>query len=366
MTDEMTMLRDAGTELDPPGEPSAALRGRVVAGFVADAEFVADDGAAGVPTESPRAVSGDVIRMRRPLGRRLALVGGVAAALAGALVLAPTLGLGGSGDGEQPSLVIDAAAAAVLQDAAAAEAEHEPWAPRPDQFVYRKYVDTHYVMSQELDGSGTESLETTHSEDWLSVDGLHTGLSKGWTEPGVSYPDGDRGSERLTPCAEDTESWCMNVQAYPSDLPTDGDAEVMLQYLRANPKPGPEPVPADWPEPFPDTGTFERAEELLALGSLPPQARSAVFGAIALIPGVTVTGDAVDAAGRPGVAVGFTFATEERHELIFDGETNEFLGFRQLWAPDQLADGVPATEAGASWELALLESGLVDKVGQKP
>ncbi|MEU4387574.1 CU044_5270 family protein [Promicromonospora sp. NPDC023805] len=349
MNDEMTMLRAAGTDLDPPGGAPAALRERVVAGFVAD-------GGAGAPD---RAVAGDVIRMPRPWGRRVALVGGVAAALTGAMVLGPTLG--GSGDGEQPGLGIDAAAAAVLQDAAAAEAEQEPWAPRPDQFVYTKSVSSYYEMSD-----GVEVLTTGSDETWTSVDGLHTGLSEGWTEPNELYPDGRRGSEQLTPCAEGDESWCADLPAYPQDLPTDGDVDVMLQYLRDNAVPTLDPYPTEWPEAIPDTGTFERAEELLALGSLPPQARSAVFGAVALISGVTVTGETADAAGRPGIAVGFTYAQGTRDELIFDEETNEFLGFRQLWAPDKLADGVPATEDGAMYDVALLESGIVDEVGQKP
>jgi hypothetical protein len=295
--------------------------------------------------------------MRRPWGRRVALVGGVAAALTGALVLGPIAG--GSGDGEQPGLGIDAAAAAVLQDAAAAEAEQEPWAPRPDQFVYTKTVSTHW-SNDGPDGA----LFTGGSETWTSVDGLHTGLSEGWTEPNEVDPDGSRGSEPLTPCAEGTESWCGNFPAYPQDLPTDGDADVMLQYLRDTA--GPPAHAGETGEPFPDTGTFERAEEILALGSAPPQARSAIFGAIALIPGVTVTGDTHDAAGRPGVAVGFTFETEARDELIFDQETNEFLGFRQLWSPEQLAEGLAATDDGASYDVALLESGVVDEVGQKP
>ncbi|WP_369375771.1 CU044_5270 family protein [Promicromonospora sp. Populi] len=296
------------------------------------------------------------------MGRRVALVGGVAAALTGALVLGPTVG--GSGDGEQPVLGIDAAAAAVLQDAAVAEAELEPWAPRPDQFVYRKYVNSYSVQGEGADGSFVQTLNTASTEEWMSVDGLHTGFRTSWIEPGEAYPDGELSEGPLDPCAEGTESWCMNVQAYPPDLPTDGDAEVMLQYLRDNN--GGAPVPDDQPEPFPDTDTFQQAEELLTLGSLPPQSRSAVFGAIALIPGVTVTGDALDVAGRPGTAVGLTFATEARHELIFDSETNEFLGFRQLWSPDDIADGVPASEDGAGWSLALLESGVVDEVGQKP
>jgi hypothetical protein len=302
-------------------------------------------------------------------------VGGVAAVLAAGLVLAPILGgsswpsgligsIGPDGDGPA-SRPVDAAAAAVLRDAARFEAEREPWAPRPDQFVYRKYVESHY-MTREVDGRSVERLAPGRGEDWLSVDGRHPGLTKGWIEPGLSHPAGGRGSESLAPCPEGTRSWCMKVQAYPPDLPVDGDPDAMLRYLRDG-GPGPEALPGGSSGSLPDSGTFEQAEELLALGGLPPQTRSALLAALAQVPGVTVAGDAVDAAGRPGVAVGRTLPSGERHELVLDRGTGELLGLRQLWAPDQLADGgVPATEDGASWELAFLESGVVDRVGQKP
>lgn len=156
------------------------------------------------------------------------------------------------------------------------------------------------------------------------------------------------------------------MQAYPPDLPLDGDPEAMLRYLRDSGL-GPELLPEHGSGSLPDSGTFETAEELLVLGGLPPQARGALLAALAQVPGVTATGDAVDAAGRPGVAVGLTLPSGERHELVLDRGSGELLGLRQLWAPDQLADGgVPATKDGASWELALLRSAVVDRAGQQP
>lgn len=311
-------------------------------------------------------------------GGTMLRAGGVLAVLVAAgLVLAQMLGpvgltgqgglrglIGPDGDGPASSSV-DTAAAAVLRDAARFDAEREPWAPRPDQFVYREYVESHYAV-REVDGRSVERLEPGRGEDWLSVDGRRPGLTRGWIEPGLSNPSGGWGSEPLDPCAENTRSWCTKVQAYPPDLPMDGDGEAMLRYLRDG-ETGREPLPDDGSGPMPGGGTLERAEELLALGGLAPQARSALLAALARVPGLTVTGDVVDAADRPGVAVGFTLASGERHELIFDRGTSEFLGLRQLWAPDQLADGgVPASAGGVSWELALLDSAVVDGVRQKP
>ncbi|MFJ1745457.1 hypothetical protein ACIOJD_04340 [Streptomyces sp. NPDC088116] len=72
-------------------------------------------------------------------------------------------------------------------------------------------------------------------------------------------------------------------------------------------------------------------------GLMPPARSAALYRAAAKIPGVVVIPDAVDAAGRHGVAV--ARANEgERQELIFDKETKQFLGGR-IVAVEDLPDG---------------------------
>jgi hypothetical protein len=65
-------------------------------------------------------------------------------------------------------------------------------------------------------------------------------------------------------------------------------------------------------------------------GPMPPALRSGLFGALALIPGVTNIGLDKDLAGRTGAAITFTDRpTHIRTELIFDPETSALLGERQ-------------------------------------
>jgi hypothetical protein len=75
---------------------------------------------------------------------------------------------------------------------------------------------------------------------------------------------------------------------------------------------------------------FNAIESTFEQGPMPPTLRSGLFGALALIPGVTDIGLDQDLAGRTGAAV--TFTDRYRHirtELIFDPHTSALLGIRQ-------------------------------------
>ncbi|WP_435845812.1 hypothetical protein [Streptomyces exfoliatus] len=87
--------------------------------------------------------------------------------------------------------------------------------------------------------------------------------------------------------------------------------------------------------------------------------RRALPGRRARIPGVTVVDDAVDAAGRHGVAVARTHAGE-RTEWIFDKNTLEFLGERGVMVEDTAwakAGQITATTA-------VLNRGISDEPGE--
>src|SRR5215469_12039535 len=75
----------------------------------------------------------------------------------------------------------------------------------------------------------------------------------------------------------------------------------------------------------PDQEAFTTIGDLLRESIAPPEVSAALFRAAALIPGVTVVPNAVDAAGRPGVAVSFT-SNGEQSEWIFDQQTSQMLG----------------------------------------
>lgn len=75
---------------------------------------------------------------------------------------------------------------------------------------------------------------------------------------------------------------------------------------------------------------FDAIASSFEQGPMPPALRSGLFGALALIPGVTNIGNDQDLAGRTGAAI--TFTDPHHHiltELIFDPQTSALLGIRQ-------------------------------------
>jgi hypothetical protein len=88
-------------------------------------------------------------------------------------------------------------------------------------------------------------------------------------------------------------------------VPSDGNAALAFLYAHSE---------GDNP---PDDQAFTTAAELIQEAYLPPASLSAVFAAAAQSPGVTVTRDVRDAAGRSDIAVGLVTG-EVRQELIFE------------------------------------------------
>jgi hypothetical protein len=103
----------------------------------------------------------------------------------------------------------------------------------------------------------------------------------------------------------------------------------------------------------PDQEAFTTIGDLLRESIVPPDVSAALFRAAALIPGVTVVPNAVDATGRPGVAVSFAY-NGEKSEWIFDKQSLRMLG--EL-------DFVNGT---LTYKSAIITSGLADHAGQVP
>ena len=96
---------------------------------------------------------------------------------------------------------------------------------------------------------------------------------------------------------------------------------------------------------------------------MPSATAAAIYRAAARIPGVTEVDDAVDAAGRHGIAI----AREDtrlglRTEWIFDASTLGYLGERSVLSRDSAMG-----EAGTVFDTrAVLERAVVDRSGQEP
>jgi hypothetical protein len=300
--DDVQLMRELGQDSPlPSADELAPARNWLVAAMAAE--------------HTAGTHQGRRVRRRRPL-RRLMLAGwataGVAAAIAGVLILAPDK-IGG----QVPPANADAAL--VLHKAAAAALTLPDIEPRPDQFVYHKYTDG--------------------SEDWLSADGTLDSLTQGPGGADKHILYGCRNGQRTLVKGDrviGTEP-CRPDPAYRPDLPT--NADDMLAYLNRN-----------------HSGRAGDANaigkdvmELIGWHYLRPQARAALFEAAARIPGLHVVRPATDGAGRAGV--GIAWSSEGKGGLIvFDANSYAYLG----------AGTDPRSMS------ALLQVAIVNQVGQRP
>jgi hypothetical protein len=312
---EMSLLQELGTELDPPDAvPPAGLRTRVLAP---------------PPARRPRIVW------------RLAVAGGLAAALAWGLV-AVGEGRDLQRHGAPAGHSAPRDAAGLLQLAAVAVQQETFTPPRPDQFVFTETK----LPAGKLPGDAPEVWQ-----GWFSVDGTHDGLVYGWHGRPTGYlvagcRDGKQAAIKVEGRPAGPPEDCTPDPAYRTDLPTDADG--MLAWLRAN-NPGKGSDAADFI-------VFKVAGSLLTRDYLTPQTQAAIYQALAKVRGVNLIPDAVDGAGRHGLGVGISLPgaqkdTADKQEsaakltMIFDPKTYAFLG-------------TPTT--------ALVRKAIVDRVGQLP
>jgi hypothetical protein len=216
----------------------------------------------------------------------------------------------------------------VLHNAALAAAAQPALAVRPDQFVYSEVQIRLRVQAKAGNGGSNVSRQL-----WRPVDASRDGLMRNaWmAESEVPVPgcrDGRRrtyygdtepyGSER---CSVDPAS-----APYLSELPTESGA--VLRWLYAH---SPGTVGTR------DSRAFTLASLLLVESYVPPQARAALFDAIARIPG-SRSARSTDADGRPALGVAHDNRADRiTDELLFDPRTYAFRGFRSTSAGTLIA-----------------------------
>ncbi|OSZ61804.1 hypothetical protein OQI_03585 [Streptomyces pharetrae CZA14] len=276
-------------------------------------------------------------RPRRRWLRPALVVGTVAVVTAVALTVAVPAG----GDSPAPP---SSATVALLEDIALA-AEHQGGRYgeiRDDQFVY---IDSKVSYSRTGEGMKTKIPPLHRLEQWHSVDGTREGLMR----------ESGRGEWPRDPEPQPGErnyDYATNYK-HLSTLPT--DADEMYEWLRE--------VGPGYSEQETEQAMFVLVGDLIRSAIVPPEQSAALYRAVARIPGVTVIENAVDAAGRKGVAI----AREDpdnpsRDEWIFDKETYEFLGERTV-ASEDYSD---VKEGTVTSNTAVLRRAVVDKPGQRP
>ncbi|SFB62226.1 hypothetical protein SAMN05216266_13024 [Amycolatopsis marina] len=255
---------------------------------------------------------GTDVDSRRRFGKRarLGLGGaiGIAAAAAAVAVVAPF-------GGQAPSAA--ASAAEILHSAAETARALPDVEPRPDQFVYTK-----------------AAMGKDDYESWMSVDGTHDSLivrNGETTIPGCKNGNRavvDANANEQAPNKKLTEP-CEPNPAIDTSLPADADvifSQIDKQY---------------------GDDVNASAKEILYLidqSHTRSDVRAAIFEAASNIEGLTVVENATDAAGRTGV--GISWSSEGTGGLlIFDADNHTYLG---------------------SEDTAVLDTALVDKIGQRP
>jgi hypothetical protein len=139
-----------------------------------------------------------------------------------------------------------------------------------------------------------------------------------------------------------------------ASLPTDPDALLKLLYARTRVDEGESEEQA----------VFSKIGELVGETIMPPANASAFYKAAARIPGVKEVPDAVDAAGRHGIAVTREDASSAtRDEWIFDMDTLAFLGSRSYITKGKATRGTSDTLFATS---AIMQRTVVNQHGKAP
>ncbi|MEU8969434.1 CU044_5270 family protein [Streptomyces monashensis] len=296
----------------------------------------------------------DGVRSTRPrrLLRPALVLPAAALALAGACAVA-LLGTGtGARPAARPPAGQDTGAHVLLDRIANAASASDATPVRDDQFVYVRSLQT----TNEGAFGGRVKLGAPHQREvWTAqISGptrerglLREGGQDVPIEEGV--PDGtDPSGHPGTPAGIDRPTY-----RWLAALPTDPAALLRRLESGIRPVPGQEKAQT----------VFIRIGDLLQETVLPPRTAAALYQAAARLPGVTRIADAVDAAGRHGIAVAREDAKlGERTEWIFDRSSLAFIGERAQLTRDS-ARGTAGTPTQAS---AVLERAVVDAAGQEP
>ncbi|WP_405440410.1 CU044_5270 family protein [Streptomyces avidinii] len=225
-------------------------------------------------------------------------------------------------------------------------------AVRADQFIYigSKTANTYVKTVGNKSTLVSEQLHMRHQ--WNSADG-----TMGWLiEPGNTGPEGvtlagpDENGNAPTPHLN------APTHNYLAGLPTDPDALLRRIYEETKGKGN-----------SPDQEAFTTIGDLLR-GSYPPaELTTALYRAAAKIPGVVMVDDAVDAAGRSGIAVArLDEHSGQREEWIFDRQTLAFLGERSVQVQGESGEQGLIKPGTVVFTSAVTTRTIVDRIKEIP
>ncbi|MFJ6371947.1 CU044_5270 family protein [Streptomyces virginiae] len=322
--------------------------------------------AADVPTPAP-AGPARAGRTRSPFSRRAFFVPAAAFALAGALA-AGFLSYVDQGDPDGPGSTM-ATGPALTTRIGAADPQGAPQlldrislassaasasgpAVRADQFIYIGSRTANTYVKTVGDKSTLVSEELHMRHQWNSPDG-----TKGWLiEPGNTGPEGVTLAGRDEKGNVPTPYLNAPTYNYLAGLPTDPDVLLKRIYQET-----------EGHGRGPDQEAFTTIGDLLR-GSYPPaELTAALYKAAAKIPGVVTVDDAVDAAGRSGIAVArLDEHSGQREEWIFDRQTLTFLGERSVQVQGESGEQGLIKPGTVVYTSAVMSRTVVDRMKELP
>ncbi|MFF7844988.1 CU044_5270 family protein [Streptomyces ossamyceticus] len=296
-------------------------------------------------------------RLSRPAIALPALAATVAAAVIAVVVTSGGESRPGLATGPALTTTIGVASAEgaprLLDEIALAAADGKHPVAKPGQYIYieSKTADT-FVRT--VDGESSLASYALHTRQvWESPDG-----TKGWLiDPAVN--DSSEGETLSLPDEQgNTPRATLNAPSYDylAKLTTDPDTLLAKIYKETEGQGN-----------TPDQQAFATIGDLLGESYPPAELVSALFKAAAKIPGVVVVDDAVDAAGRHGVAVARLDETSgQREEWIFDKKTHVYLGERIVQVNRVSGDDGLIKPGTIVFTSAIMKRAIVDGIKQTP
>ncbi|MFD1538776.1 CU044_5270 family protein [Nonomuraea guangzhouensis] len=266
-----------------------------------------------------------------PPVRRVALVGAMAVMLTGAII-ATQVGLGGSDPRTPGSLIAapPADAQALLTLAARAATGRPGTVPSLGQYVHTKMLAQHSLYTKDKSGAMQYTKVLVSEERWEAADvgkpwlSRSQNLSATGPAPRAYW---DRGVVDIVsePGACPGQPAYARLGAWPTD-PAQVRAKIVAEA-------GEKPL-----------RIWRSLQNLVRESVIRPSLSAALYQVAAGLEGIVLVHDAVDAGGRPGLAVAMDEGNGTRSELIFDRTTYRYLGERTVNTRDRKVKASPGNE----------------------
>ncbi|GAA3613219.1 hypothetical protein GCM10022419_117880 [Nonomuraea rosea] len=266
-------------------------------------------------------------RTARPL-RRAALVGAMAVTLAAGIIVTQ-VSLGGSGTHTPGHLLAapPADAKALLGLAARAAAGRPDIVPARGLYVHTKKLAQESLYTKDESGKTRYTKVLVNEERWEAADvgkpwlSRRQGLSAAGPAPRTYW---DRGVEDIVsePAGCPGQPSYARLGAWPTD-----PAQVRAKIVADT---GEEPL-----------RIWRSLQGLVRESVVRPSLGAALYQVAAGLNGIMLIPDALDAAGRPGLAVAMDEGDGTRSELIFDRQSYGYLGERTVNTRDRKVKASP-------------------------